>query len=713
MQSDIEVFFRPRSIAVIGASPRPNNMGHVILNNLRDRFRGKLYVVNPGYTSVEGIPSYPSMSHVPEDVDLVVVAVKSTLVPQVLEDAGTKGVKGAVIFSGGFAETGTEEGRKLQDEVIRTSRKYNIRVLGPNCIGVYDYYSGVDTLFLPRERMRRPPSGPIALISQSGALMATLMDWAAARGIGIGRAINFGNKVDIDEVDSLKYLSSLGDVKVTIMYLEGVTRGRELVKAISRSTHELGKPVVILKGGRSDAAGRATLSHTASMVGNYSVFKEAMREAGAVVVESLEEMFEAAEALAFSQLPAGDRVAVVTNSGGHGVIAFDNLIQRGLKVPEPSETLISKLRGLFPERVSLRNPFDLTGDATPAQYRQVLEAIMSSGEYDSVLLISLVQPPTMDPKAVSETVLALRDKWPYIPMIVVTIGAAAGEELKENLMAAGIPTFEFPDSAARALSALARCSAACGARVAEELERPGPESDKIVNEVLHRALKESRKILMPDESLSILKAYGVQVADFCVAMSSSDVRECLKSVGAPAVMKVLSPNVVHKSDVGGVVLGVSSVDEAENAYTKIIDNVRRAMPDADIRGVMVQRMVSGGVEVIVGGFLDPSFGPTVTFGAGGLLTELIGDSSIRLAPVGTNEALKMIEETRVFRLLRGYRGLESANLDALARIISRVSILLDSHRLIKELDINPVLARSDAAIAVDSRIVLEVDQELG
>ena len=703
MNARVDVFFEPRSVAVVGASPRPDNMGRTILENLLAGFRGKVYVVNPRYAEVLGLPSYKSLRAVPDEVDLAVLAVSSRMTPEIMEDAGLKGVKGVVVFSGGFAETGTEEGRRLQDELVSKARKYGVRLLGPNCIGVYNSAVGLDTFFLPRSKMRRPSPGPIALVSQSGALLATLMDWAASKGVGVSKAINFGNKADVDEVESIEYLGRSDDVKVILLYLEGATRGRELVDVI-RGTVGRGKHVVVIKGGRFQTTARATLSHTASVAGSYDVFKEAMREAGAILLEDLEAAFDAAKVLSTQPAPAGRRVAVITNSGGHGVVAADTLTAAGLEVPETTQDLMKELAVAFPERVSLRNPFDLTGDARPDQYRLVIDSVLGHGFADSLLVIALVQPPTMDPGEVVKVISEARAKRPDIPLVVVTIGADAGVQVARALEEQGIPVFELPDRAARALASLHMGRP----RWPEAVDRSAlgitDEAVQGVKDIIRKALKEGRSKLLEDEALRVLRLYGVPVADFCVARSEGEASGCASTIGGPVVMKVISPDIVHKADVGGVLVGVSP-DQAADAFKRLIDNVRSRAPTARVEGVLVQRQASG-VEVMVGGLRDPAFGPIVTFGLGGALVELIRDVSMRLAPVGPGEATEMVRETRAFALLSGYRGGAGANIAKVAEAVVRVSFLLADHNEIKELDINPILANQETATAVDARVLI-------
>ncbi|MGC9071522.1 MAG: acetate--CoA ligase family protein [Acidilobus sp.] len=704
MYTGVEVFFEPRSVAVVGASPRPDNMGRTILENLLAGFKGRIYVVNPKYDEVLGVKSYPSLEGITEPVDLAVLAVSARLTPQVMEDAGRKGVKGVIVFSGGFAETGTEEGRSLQEQMVRIAKKHGVRILGPNCIGVYNYSVGLDTFYLPRTKMRRPPPGPIALVSQSGALLATLMDWASSMGIGISKAVNFGNKADVDEVESIEYLSTSNDVKALIMYVEGISRGRDLVNVI-RLTVEAGKYVVVIKGGRSHATERATLSHTASVAGSYEVLKEALREAGALLAEDLETAFDIARVLVTQPLPAGPRVGIITNSGGHGVLAADALVSMNIEVPETPQGIVGKLAGEFPERVSLRNPIDLTGDARPSQYKLVAEALLNSKAVDSLLMVALVQPPTMDPDEVIRVITSIREGYPRVPLVIVTMGADAGVKVKRALEERGIPAFELPDRAARALGALVKLH---GPRTVWEVRRErlgiGEQSYSRARDIIKVALKDGRGKLLEHEALELLRLYQVPVADFCLATSEGEASYCAAKLGGRIVMKVVSPDIYHKSNVGGVLVGLNPAN-AVQGFRRVLENVRSRVPGAKVDGVLIQREELG-IELMIGGIRDPAFGPIVTFGMGGQFVELIKDVSMRLAPVDIDEAMMMISETKANALLKGYRGAPGANLAAVANAIVRVSVLLADHREIKELDINPILADQKAAIAVDARVLL-------
>ena len=457
VEHELDVFFNPRSVAIVGASPRPGSVGRAILENMTRRYRGRVYPVNPKYSEILGLKAYPRLTEIPDPVDLAVIAVRAEVVPAVMEDAAAKGVRGVVIVSGGFAEAG-EEGRRLQERVLKIARKAGIRVVGPNCIGVYNALTGVDTFFLPWDRMKRPHKGPIAIISQSGAFLASVMDWAAEAGIGITKAVNFGNKIDVDEVDLLEYFGEDHNIRVIIVYLEGVRpgRGKDFIRVAKEVTEKKGKYVVLLKGGKTSSGARAAASHTAALAGSYEVFRAAMRQANVIEVDDTITLFDMAKALALLRPPKGARVGIITNAGGPGVIAADNLARLGLEVPRFSEKLMGKLREVFPPRVAVGNPVDLTGDATDEDFRKALEIVMASDEVDMLLVLALMQPPSISVRVadhIAEVAWRYKDK----PLVVVTIGSEYAKRLREYLESRGIPVYDFPERAVRALYALARC----------------------------------------------------------------------------------------------------------------------------------------------------------------------------------------------------------------------------------------------------------------
>ncbi len=448
---DLDVFFNPSSVAIVGASPKRGKVGHVILANFVRGFRGKVFAVNPKYKEILGVPCYPRVTDIPEPVDLAVIAVRAHAVPEIVADCVKKGVKGIVIISGGFSEIGPE-GAELERKIIETVKGTGIRIIGPNCLGVYNAYTGVDTFFLPEGRMKRPPAGPIAIISQSGAFAAALLDWAAQEGIGISKVVSYGNKIDVDDVDLIEYFGEDPDIKVITIYIEGIKpgRGRLFIDAAKKVIKE--KAIIVLKGGKTKSGTAAAASHTAALSSDYAVFSAAMRQAGILEATSFEDMFDMAVALAKQPPARGPNVAVITNAGGLGVLAADALESLGLKLPRLSPESVAELRDKMPPYVSLRNPIDLVGDATDERYSDALDVVLRDPNVDMAIVIALLQVPGVTLRLAD--VIASKAREYGKPVLAVTVGGKFVEIFIENLEDAGIPTYTTPERAARAAWAL-------------------------------------------------------------------------------------------------------------------------------------------------------------------------------------------------------------------------------------------------------------------
>ncbi len=686
---DIEIFFRPSKVAIVGASPRPGSIGRAILENMISSFTGKVYPVNPRYEEILGLKSYPSISKIPDNVDLAVITIRADRTPEALEDAGRSGVKGAIIVAGGFSEAGPE-GARLEEEIKRIAKKYGVRIVGPNCIGVYDATTGIDTFFIPKTRMRRPPLGPIAVVSQSGAFLTTFMDYIASEGVGIIRAINIGNKADVDEVDLIRYLSTLDDIKVIMLYLEDVKpgRGQEFIQAALEARRK-NKYIVMLKGGRTESGSRAAKSHTAALAGDYRVLSSAARQAGIVEVEGPVEFLDAAKTLAEStRLPRGPKVTVLTHAGGPGVISTDLISSKGLEVPETPGTIKEELRKVFPPRVAIGNPIDLTGDATSSDYEKALDILREYRFGDMLYIIAYIQPPTID-STVAETILNSfkRDDRPYI---LVTGGSVEGEEMARRLQGTGISTFTIIERAVNGAAALYRAS------------KPTCTQEWIP---LQQKLECRKKVKIPEhEALMIALRYGLKVPVFCLAESEFDARSCAKGLPRPFVAKIESDVVIHKSDIGGVILDLETPEDAERAYRMLLERHRRhGLPDEAFRGVLLMHQIPSDMEFFIGGKWDSFFGPIVIFGLGGIMVELYRDVSIRVAPLNECEANRMIEETKIGKALKGYRGIKPS-LESVKTSLLAVSEILTNEN-IAEIDVNPLIVYEGEAYAVDVRIV--------
>ena len=447
----IEKFFNPNSVAIVGASPKPGKVGNVILANFKRRFKGRIYPVNPKHEEIMGLKCYPSIKDLPETPDLVVIAIPAPKVPQVLRDAGEKGVKAAIIISGGFRETGTEEGKRLEEEIVKISKEYGIRILGPNCLGIYDNWSGVDTFFLPDEKMMRPPKGKISFISQSGAFASALLDWMAYRNIGISRAISYGNKIDVDDVDLLEFLAKDDKTGLIIMYLEGLKPGRGRLFIDKAKEVVQKKPIVIYKAGKTSRGSTAAASHTAALAGNYAIYKAAIKQAGLIEATSFDEIMDLSKILLTQPLMKGRKVYVVTDAGGVGVMLTDALTTEGFILPRSPEDLKQELRKVLPPHCIVENPIDLTGDTDDDRYKVVLDILLPRDDVDAVVVGALPQVPGITSKLADY--LAEARKYGK-PIIAISIGSKEAERFKDLLEDKGIPVFESPERAARALRAL-------------------------------------------------------------------------------------------------------------------------------------------------------------------------------------------------------------------------------------------------------------------
>lgn len=688
MSSSLDFLFNPESVAVVGASPREGSVGRAILENLLSGFKGRVYPVNPKYDEILGLRSYPSVRDLPERPDLVVITVRAELVPRIVEDSGVKGARGVIVVSGGFAESG-EEGARLERLIVDIARRYGMRLVGPNCIGVYDAVSGVDTFFIPKTRMRRPPIGNIAVVSQSGAFLTTFMDYIATEGVGIVRAINIGNKADVDEVDLIDYLAGKDDTSVIMLYLEDVKpgRGQHLMEAALRA-RRMGKRIVFLKGGRTASGARAASSHTAALAGDYRVVSSAASQAGMIETGGPVEFLDAAKALAKGRLPRGRRVGVITHAGGPGVIATDLLVMSGLEVPELPRDVQGMLRSVFPRRVAVRNPVDLTGDASEEDYERALGIVLGSGAIDIGFIIAYIQPPTIS-KRVGEVILRAQEEHPGIPLVVVTGGSREGEELASELNARGVLAYTRLEGAVAGSRALYLASRSpCSAEWRRAPWRECTPGQK----------------MLEHEALALAERYGLPVPRYCYAASEGDAAECARRLGTRMAAKIVSPLVVHKSDIGGVVLGVEGPEGALSAFKRIRSSyLEHGFPPDGFKGVLFMEMAPPGVEVFVGGKWDKSFGPIVLAGSGGVLVELLRDVAIRVAPLSECEARRMVGSTRVSRLLEGYRGAKGS-IDAVVSAVLAVSRMLEREP-IAEIDVNPLIVSGPRGYAVDVRIV--------
>jgi acetyl coenzyme A synthetase (ADP forming)-like protein len=692
-------FFKPDSVAVIGASREAGKVGHELLKNLLESgFPGDIYPVNPRASEILGLKVYPSVADVPDRVGLAVIAIPAQLTPAVIEDCGKKGIDSAVIISAGFKEAGST-GARLEQEVSQRAGEFNMRVLGPNCLGVIDTESRLNASFAPG----MPAKGKIAFFSQSGALGTAILDWAIEGNIGLSKFISLGNKMDISESELLTALSDDPDTNVILGYIEGVKDGRAFMEAAINATRQ--KPVIMIKSGSTAAGARAASSHTGTLAGSENAFQAAFKQCGVIRAPTIEALFDYALVMAHQPLPRSNRLAIVTNAGGPGIIAADACERSELTMAGFQQETIERLRSSLPPTAAIYNPVDVIGDAKADRYLVALQAIESDENADAVLVLLTPQAMT-EPVATAEAVTDIFSGG-HKPVLTSFMGGSSVREGIDVLGKAKIPNYPNPERAIAALEAASRYSLWKNAPMQREEERFTVDSKKVA-EVLARAEHRSQNTLTGSDAMEVLSEYGFIVPKTGFAETGREAVAAADEIGYPVVVKITSPDILHKSDIGGVRLGLDSASEVERAFEEVISAARRFMPTALIMGVTVDQMIPTGKEVILGMAKDPDFGPMLMFGLGGIYVEVLKDVAFRIAPIDRREAASMISEIRAYQLLRGVRGEEPADIPSIVDSLLKLSQLVTDFPEIIEMDINPlmVMATGQGAVAVDSRISL-------
>jgi len=691
-----DAILRPRSIAVIGASRQPNTIGWQILDNLlKFGFNGPLYPVNPKAGTVHSIRAYPTVAAIPDHVDLAIVVVPKQLVLGVAEECGTKGVKGLVVITAGFAEVGGD-GVAREAQLLEIVKRHGMRMVGPNCMGVVNSSPAytMNASFAPT----MPPYGPVGFISQSGAMGLSILDYAEELGIGIHQFVSVGNKADVSGNDLLLYWADDPEIRVILMYLESFGNPRRFFSIARELTKK--KPIFVVKAGRTAAGARAASSHTAALAGTDLAADALMEQCGVMRAQTVEELFDYAMAFPRLPLPKGNRVAIVSNAGGPAIILADACESLGLSVSELSAGTQAAIRRRVPEEAAVRNPVDLIASATAETYGGVLELVIRDPNVDAVI-VSVVPPPLgSKAKDVAEAIVQVAASRRDIPVMAVLMGRQGIPAGMRELLAAGMPGYIFPESAARALAMMNRYR--------QWLERPEgtehrfPSDGAKVARILERAVAEGREKLSDTEAMEVLGAYGIPTVPWRCARTADEAVAAACAIGMPVVLKAISAQIVHKSDVGGVVLGLSSEKEVREGYARMLQRVREragVAPDA----VFVQAMIAGGRETIVGSTRDPKAGPLLMFGLGGVAVEVLRDVVFRVHPVTDVDAREMVRGIRGYGFLEGVRGEPAVDLVALQETIQRVSQLVGEHEAILEMDINPLVAFPDRVLALDAR----------
>jgi acyl-CoA synthetase (NDP forming) len=697
--------FNPSSIALIGASAKPGKLGYILLRNLLEGYPGKLYPINPGEIEIMGHRAYPRLQDVPGQIDLAVIALPTEACAEAMRDCANVGATAALVLSGGFAEVGSE-GQARQEALLEAARAGGVRLIGPNCFGLYNCNLGLNAsmgLGLP------PKGGGISLVTQSGAYGMAIFGLAQQRRLRFAKILSHGNKADLTDHEILNYFEHDDETKVLCLFLESVSDGRAFYEALARVAKR--KPVVITKTGRSSAGQRAAASHTAALTGDVTAFVTAVRQAGAILAESGLEMVDIAEGLSRQPLPPGSRVAIITNSGGTGVELADMCESFCLSVPELPEDTQARIAPLIPAYASPRNPVDVTPAWArfPTMYSGSIEALYDCTEVDIIIPILLQRSALMreNVEAVRDAVLRCqRERGIAKPTYVCWVVGSEGDENQAILQDAGIPVYEWPERTARTAAAIFAYAEDHHARAAYQAtpEPPPPGACEQAANILARARAQNRTILLESEVKSLLAAYGATTPRETMCTNPAEALAAGQALGKPCVLKIVSPDISHKSDIGGVRVGVPPA-EVGTVFEEMLEAIRAKQPTAQILGISVQELVHG-QEVIIGGLRDAEFGPMLMFGLGGIFVEILQDTSYRLVPAAINELHAMIREVKGYPLLAGARGHGAVDLDALTHTLQAVAWLLTDFPEIVELDLNPVFAGTGGAIVADGRAVL-------
>lgn len=701
--NNLDYIFNPHSIAVIGATEKPNSVGRSVFENLiNSSFKGKIYPVNPKRKKILGHTSYSSIKEIPENIDLAVIATPATSVPEIILECQKQNVYAAIIISSGFKEIG-EVGRKLEEEILLNKGK--LRIIGPNCLGIINPYNGINATFASDMALK----GSIAFISQSGALGTAVLDWSLKEKIGFSAFVSIGSMIDVNWGDLINYFGNDSNTKSILMYVESISDARGFLSAAREVA--LTKPIILIKAGRTMESAQAAKSHTGAMTGSDEVLNTALKRVGILRVDSIETLFGMAEVFSKQPLTKGPNLAIVTNAGGPGVIATDALIINKGKLAKLQDKTFDDLNKFLPSAWSHNNPVDILGDASADLYYKTIEVVAKDSNVDGILIILTPQFMT-DATGVALKIaeFANIDK----PVFASWMGAKSVDEGIKILLDANIPTFEYPDLACSTFANMWSYNYNLDSlyetpKVFSELETEKEINlkYKTITNIINKARAENRTILDEFESKLVLQTFDIPIVQTTVAKNEKEAGDFAQKIGFPVVLKLFSKTITHKSDVGGVILNITSVDEVEKAFLEIKQSLKNFGKEKDFEGVTVQKMIKNeGFELILGSSVDDQFGPVILFGTGGKYVEVYKDRALALPPLTINLAKKLIEKTKVYEALKGIRGSKGVDLEKLEKILVRFSNLIARYPEIKECDINPLLASSDQIIALDARIIL-------
>lgn len=704
---NLECIFNPKNIAVIGASDKEGSVGYILMKNLTKMgYKGHVYPVNIRDQEILGKKVYPTVLKLPEIIDLAIIATPAETVPDIVEQCGTAGIAGIIIISAGFKEVGAS-GKRLEEKILEIKKKYEMKILGPNCLGIIHPDINLNATFISKTQK----TGSIAFLSQSGALGSAILDLAAHENINFSNFVSVGSMIDVDFGDLIDYFGTDPKTRSILMYIEGITDARKFMSAARHFART--KPIIVMKAGRSIESAKAAASHTGAITGEDMVYDAAFKRAGIVRVKNITDLFNCAEALGKQPLPKGPNLAIITNAGGPGVMASDAVITLGGKLAQLSSVTIDKLNSFLPSHWSKSNPVDLIGDANAQRYEGAVEACFQDENVDGLLIIYTPQGSS-DPAEIAEKILALYSKKKFSkPYLTSFMGYDDVEKANHIFIDNGVPTYSTPEQAVATYMYMYQYKRNLELLYETPIELPVdsvPPKQPLIS-IIRNALKENRNNLTETESKRFLEYYNIPIVKSRVARNADEAALYASQTGYPVALKILSPQIIHKTDAGGVILDIGSEIELRSAFDNIISRIKKYAPDAQIQGITVQRMIKKkGIEVIIGAKTDPIFGPVILFGRGGIEVELYKDLSVGIPPLNQALARRMMEETKVYQLLKGYRNLPPSNIKLLEEIIVRFSQMLVDFPKLMEFEINPLLINENEAFVLDARGVINKER---
>jgi acetyltransferase len=703
---NLDKIFKPKSIAVVGASDTVGSAGYRIFRNLiGSGYDGIVYPVNPKRESIQGVQAYPSINNVPKVVDLAIICTPATAVCDVVEQCGIRGIRGILIISAGFKEIGAE-GVAREKRLLDLKKQYDLRIVGPNCVGFIMPYLNLNATFAGS----MPDKGNIALLSQSGAVCGAILDWAAAAKVGFSSFVSVGSMLDVDFGDLIDYFGMDIHTRSIVLYIESITDAKKFMSATKGFARA--KPIIVIKSGRYKEGAKAASSHTGALAGEDIIYDAAFRRSGVVRVMDIMDLFNCSSILAKQPRPMGPNIAIVTNAGGPGVLATDSIIEKGGKLAQLSSETIEKLNKVLPAHWSHGNPVDIIGDGDEDRYQQAIEICLEDKNIDGLLILSVPQVMA-DPKKLADRLVDIARKTTK-PILTSFIGEASVYHAREILNRNNIPTYASPDEAVESYMYLYHYERHLEQlyETPQELDIKTPAHTEIVKKILDTAAEEKRTLLNESEAKTFLELYGITTTTPIIAENEEKAVKAAEKIGYPVVMKILSPQISHKSDVGGVVLDLRCDEDVRKTFQQMTKKAKEKVPDAKILGVTIQKFVKNqGFELILGSKKDPVFGSVILFGLGGIFTELFKDRAIGFPPLNQTLAHRIIEKTKAYHLLKGFRNIPPVNMNSVEETMIKFSQMLIDHPEIKEVDINPLIPYGNDLIAVDARIILDPEPQ--